>query len=463
MENSLNKQIADSEQTLSVVLKEPMFSYDQGLINNIVESFVVYKYIQNIQVYDHRGKWIGGSNIDDQSETSMVLEEKQIDVFWEGENKIGYLKVNYRLDANDGLLYATQVMFLLIAAVLLIALQATNWLVLTRYVVKPIEIVASAMSDIAQGGGDLTRRLNITSNDEVGMLSKGFDAFITNLHQLIQRIVDTADELSVCSGEIKVNGDGNAASARLQKREVGQVTEAVKEMSSVTGEVARNANSTAASTQTCNDLAIQGSKIVKKTVAEIHDLDAEISDTSVKVLALKDKSDHINTVMEVIKDIAAQTNLLALNAAIEAARAGEQGRGFSVVADEVRALALRTHQSTEEIENIIQALQLSTDEVDRSMTGAQATLKQTISESHQAIVALDDIIGGMDQINDMNAQIAAATEEQYTTTESISDKFDSINEIIDSINLNADKVVDLGNQLDDLRECIRGDLSNFKL
>ncbi len=462
-EKSLNKQIKDSDQALSVVLKEPIFSYDSSVINNIITSFVDFPYIHDIQAFDQRGKLIGGTQALSEQQELMELSTNRVDVVWEDNNQIGYLEVAYRLDANDQLLMSTKMMFALIAVVLLIALQATNWIVLTKYVVKPIDLVANAMSELAQGEGDLTRRLNISSRDEVGVLSKGFDSFISNLQKLVQRIVYSADELSGCSGEIKVKGDNNAASAKQQLDNIVQVTTAVQQMSSVTEEVAQHATHTAAKTQTCNELALKGSTIVKKTIDDIHNLGSEIADTSEKVLDLRDKSDRINTVLEVIKEIAEQTNLLALNAAIEAARAGDQGRGFSVVADEVRALAKRTHHSTSEIENIIKDLQSSSEDVDKSMSGAKNTLSQTISESHQAIGALDDIIEGMRVINDMNTQIAAATEEQNIVAANVSEKFVSMNSIIDTINVSAERVVELGVKLDGLRENIKGDLSKFKL
>jgi methyl-accepting chemotaxis protein len=339
----------------------------------------------------------------------------------------------------------------------------TNWAVLTRYVVNPIKTVADAMAEIAQGGGDLTQRLTVVNDDEIGMLSNNFNTFISNLHELIQRIVNSADELLVCSGDIKSNAGRNATATQQQLREIEQAATALHEMTATTQEVAQNASDTADKTQSCNELAMTGSAIVRKTVDEIHNLSSEITTTSEKIVELKDKSEHINTVLEVIKEIAEQTNLLALNAAIEAARAGEQGRGFAVVADEVRGLAQRTQQSTEEIEVIIKDLQSSSEESNRMMEVSSGTLAQAVEESGKATLSLEEIIRDINMINDMNTQVATAAEEQTVVAGEISEKVSTINDITSEVTENAGYVGELGSRLDSLSSSIKDDLSKFKL
>lgn len=234
-------------------------------------------------------------------------------------------------------------------------------------------------------------------------------------------------------------------------------------MSSATHEVARNANETANKTQRCNELALKGNSIVKNTINDIHNLGKEIHSTSAKIIELKDQSAQINTVLDVIKGVAEQTNLLALNAAIEAARAGEQGRGFAVVADEVRSLAQRTQDSTTEIEVIINSLQTASEDANKLMQSTSATLQQTIDESSGAIAALDNIIQDIVVINDMNAQVATATEEQSSVASEVNDKVLIINNATIVITDNAANIGQLSDQLDLLSSSINSDLSNFKL
>lgn len=463
-EEALNKQIKGLNNTLSIALQEPIFSYDSGLIERIMSSFMNLPFVDSIKAYDQRDKLLGTAK-DDQSTKadSKDLRVDTIDIVWSDKSVIGHLEVTYRMDSNAELLSSIQIMFLLIGVILLLVLQVTNWFVLTRYVVNPIKVVASAMAEIAQGGGDLTRRLNIQSKDEVGVLAHGFDTFISNLHTLVQKIVNSNNELSNCSQSIKSNANENTKSTEQQLLEIEQVATALNEMSSATQEVARNANETADKTQRCNELAIKGNTIVKNTINDIHNLGQEINSTSDKIIELKDQSAQINTVLDVIKGVAEQTNLLALNAAIEAARAGEQGRGFAVVADEVRSLAQRTQDSTTEIEGIINNLQSASEGASKLMQSTSATLQKTIDESGGAITALDNIIKDIVVINDMNAQVATATEEQSSVASEVSDKVLIINNATIVITDNAASIEQLSDQLDSLSSSINRDLSNFKL
>lgn len=462
-DEQLEKDMRDTNQALSIVMQEPIFAYDNELTEDILSSFVAYPHVLRIEAFDHRGNTIA-SAVDKEANTqSHDISRAKVAITWEGKKDIGYLQISYLLDTNQDLLFAAKWMFLLIGIILIAALSGTNWFVLSRYVLSPLSKVSDAMAEIAQGGGDLTRRLNIQSNDEVGELANTFDRFVANLQILVKGIVENAERLSVCAEEIRKHSDNNVSETQLQLAEIEEVSAALSQMSKATEEVSHNAVQTSDKTKSCNELASSGNQIVQKTVDDIHSLGESIGETSTKISELNEKSELINTVLTVIKGIAEQTNLLALNAAIEAARAGEQGRGFAVVADEVRALAQRTQDSTKEIEAIINDLQASSEDASKLMLTTKDRLGATIDESSHAIAALEDIIRNIQIINDMNSGVATATEEQSVVTTNVNTKVSSINALTIDVAKNAKSSTVLTEQLSSLSQHIQQDLTSFKV
>ncbi|PRO70544.1 methyl-accepting chemotaxis protein [Alteromonas gracilis] len=462
-DEQLEKDMRDTNQALSIVMQEPIFAYDNKLTEDILSSFVAYPHVLRIEAFDHRGNAIA-SAVDKEANTqSHDISRAKVAITWEGKKDIGHLQVSYLLDTNQDLLFAAKWMFLLIGIILIAALGGTNWFVLSRYVLSPLSKVSDAMAEIAQGGGDLTRRLNIQSNDEVGELANTFDRFVANLQILVKGIVENAERLSVCAEEIRKHSDNNVSETQLQLAEIEEVSAALSQMSKATEEVSHNAVQTSDKTKSCNELASSGNQIVQKTVDDIHSLGESIGETSTKISELNEKSELINTVLTVIKGIAEQTNLLALNAAIEAARAGEQGRGFAVVADEVRALAQRTQDSTKEIEAIINDLQASSEDASKLMLTTKDRLGATIDESSHAIAALEDIIRNIQIINDMNSGVATATEEQSVVTTNVNTKVSSINALTIDVAKNAKSSTVLTEQLSSLSQHIQQDLTSFKV
>ena len=459
--NQLEERIQDSKDALRIVLMEPIFSYDKGLSNDILASFVNYPHINEINAFDHRGKSIA-SAADDNQGTGNVRTDR-VDIYYEGEKLIGYIEVEYFLDSNATLLNSMKLLIALIMASLLASLSVANWFVLKRYVVEPINVVTKAMMDITKGGGDLSRKLEVRADDEVGKLASVFNEFIGNLHALVSNIVHSADELASCSSQINDNAESNNISTEHQLSEIQKVADALAELRNAAEEVASNAEISSDKTESCNSLAINGNEIVQQTAREIESLSDGISQTSDKLAHLKEKSDLISTVLEVIKGIADQTNLLALNAAIEAARAGEQGRGFAVVADEVRALAQRTQTSTSEIETIILDLQSSSDDANELMQNTRSNVDKTRENSSSAIAALQEIISNVKTINQMNSQVATATQQEKQVTESVSNNILGFKDITASVVENAHGVKVLSGELDALSKSIKQDLSMFKL
>jgi len=462
-DNLLDKEIEDSQKTLAIVIQEPIFSYDKELISHILGAFVARPYIHKIAAYDHRDQLLFEKTEDAPQPETVGIILKDVPIVWNDGVTIGKLTITFRSDSNDALLAAVKSAFFIIAFILIIGLQLTNWLALSKLVVNPLRTVGDALSVIASGGGDLTSRLTIKSNDEIGKLANDFNRFIAELHSIVTGVVGTANGVSGASEHIISSASQNVKATQKQLQETEQASTALHEMSLTTNEIAQNASHTAKSTETCSKLAQKGSEVVHDTVTQINLLGSDMTVTATKVSELRDKSDSIASVLDVIKSIAEQTNLLALNAAIEAARAGEQGRGFAVVADEVRGLAKRTQESTSEIEKIIDELQKASSEANDSMDESQITLQKTIDESANASSALVDIQTTIDEISGMNAQIATASEEQNAVASNVSENVTQIFNITNEVSDNAQGSREASRKLGELGEGLIDDLSKFKI
>ena len=461
--NSLSQQIKESDQALSIVLKEPIFAYDVVSSKDILDSFVAFPYIHRISVQDHRGQLIVNVQEDANTPNDDDILNHMIDIKWNNEKLIGRVSVDYRLDSNEALLSNVQHMFIVIGVSLLLAQILTNWIVVSKYVVSPLQRVVRALTEVAEGEGDLTQRLNVKSSDEVGTLARQFDTFVESLHNIVKQIITSSNSLTLCSQDIKRHSLNNSENTSTQLSELEQIATALSEMSSSTNEVYQTAESTSVKTNSCNQLAAQSRHVVKETVSTINDLAGDLSQTASKVNQLKERTVHISTVLDVIRGIADQTNLLALNAAIEAARAGEQGRGFAVVADEVRSLAQRTQDSTLEIEQIIQELQNASVESCDLMEVANHTLNDAIDSTGSAMESLESIIVEVAEINDMNVHVAGATKEQNIVAAEISEKVTNITMLASEITSNAGHVTQLGNNLDSTAKSIKQHLDKFQV
>ncbi|ALN20367.1 methyl-accepting chemotaxis protein [Ectopseudomonas mendocina] len=281
---------------------------------------------------------------------------------------------------------------------------------LTRSIVRPLAEAVQVADSVASG--NLTLAIDTQGNDEPAKLLRALKGMQGNLRGTIEQIADASSQLASAAEQLSAVTDGTARNLHQQSLEIDQAATAVTEMSSAVDEVARNAASASESSSESGRVARQGSERITQTLSSINQLAADVDSTSSNFGQLAGKIRGISQVLDVIRSIAEQTNLLALNAAIEAARAGEAGRGFAVVADEVRALAHKTGQSTSEIESMISAVQGDTEQAVRAMESSNGLAKQTLEIAEGAGVALDQIIQSIAEIGDRNLVIASATEQQ---------------------------------------------------
>ncbi|WP_275545155.1 MULTISPECIES: methyl-accepting chemotaxis protein [unclassified Pseudomonas] len=300
---------------------------------------------------------------------------------------------------------------------------------LMNSLLKPLGLLSTSLREINSGEGDLTRRLAITSNDEVGELSQEFNRFLQTLQSLIGDVMSSSHQ--VRESTALTSNESEQAARRLQEQlqELDQLATAMQEMASTAEEVARNAQAAAQAAVAANEETENGVRVVSQSSTAIRHLADEMDQTSHAINELAKLSHNIESILQVITSIAEQTNLLALNAAIEAARAGESGRGFAVVADEVRSLASRTQQATQEIRQMIDQLQGGVRQAENRMQQSRDTASKTAEEAGAANDMLGRIREAITRINDMNLQIATAAEEQSATTEEINRNTTNIRDI----------------------------------
>ncbi len=362
-------------------------------------------------------------------------------------------------DFEEEISLSKRSIFLVLSITVLICIVGS--LVLIRTITKPLQNVSTALKDISEGEGDLTKRLNLKSQDEIGVLANSFDLFVDKIQFIVSNTKKVAMSLKELATEVEALSQTSFESLESEKDQLNLIVTAMTEMSATSKGVAQHVDETSVAAQEANKNAQSGSIVVQNTIEVISELKQEIVKVSESITELASNTKSVGSVIEVIDSIAAQTNLLALNAAIEAARAGEQGRGFAVVADEVRSLAARTQQSTQEIREKIEELQSSAHKAVVMMQSSQEKTEQGVIEAGHVGNSISTIIEGISTITDMSVQIAKAADEQSCVAEEMDENLISINGAVDSTSNVADKSLKSANELVEMSLELEGLIDKF--
>ncbi|MDX1635686.1 MAG: methyl-accepting chemotaxis protein [Marinobacter sp.] len=344
-----------------------------------------------------------------------------------------------------------------------VALSAVIFLFALKLVSRSLELLRRRLDDIAQGEGDLTRRIPVESDDELGQLAQSFNHVLENLQGMIRTIQQLSNQLAEGSRQLDQAANDNRDGVSRQTDAIAMVATAINEMQSAIEEVAGNAATAAEATQRAQQNGEQGARIIQSSSAQVHRLAAEIAKAVEVIRKLSEDSANITSVLDVIRGIAEQTNLLALNAAIEAARAGEQGRGFAVVADEVRTLAQRTQKSTQDIDDMITALQNGVAEAVRVMETGSQEASATEKLATEAETELSAILRAMNDINDVNTSVASATEEQTQVVDEINQNVTQINDLALEGQTRSAGIKDISESLAAYAEQLNGQAGRFRV
>jgi len=345
-----------------------------------------------------------------------------------------------------------------LSSIVLLVLSIIAILYIVNRMTSTVQNMVDTLNDIADGEGDLTRRLDVQGNDEIAQLGHAFNRFAAKLQNIIRQVSEVTGQVTHVANNINEQTISLTCQLQEHNNQTEQVVTAVTEMSSAASEVAMNANEVSNATSNASQDSLVAQQHVDTSVVSITTLVEEVDQAAKHIDSLNQQSQKIDTVLKVIGEIAEQTNLLALNAAIEAARAGEQGRGFAVVADEVRGLASRTQSSTKEIKEMLDELHALVSQAVSSMDHSQSTCNEAVDATNSITDSLSSVTGAVEAINDMTSHIAIAATEQSSVTDEINRNMVAIQGIVtDLIHSSSDSkqvVNELNNAGADLKRLV---------
>ncbi|MBH0002957.1 methyl-accepting chemotaxis protein [Pseudoalteromonas sp. SWYJZ12] len=366
------------------------------------------------------------------------------------------------LDSIDEAFSEQRNLIVISATIMIIAVILLSYFI-GKSILIPTRLAADMMKDISQGEGDLTRTLSESGNDEISELSHSFNLFVLKMRESLVHVSQSANDVSEHAHTVDDSSRTSHSFIELQNDSSTQVAAAMEQMTHQIHDVSRNAEAAEQAAKDAAQNASTGKNVVAQTITAIETLSSNIETVSRVTEDLANESHNIGSVLDVIRSISEQTNLLALNAAIEAARAGEHGRGFAVVADEVRTLASRTGQSTDEIQTMITKLQEGAKAAVEAVKSSQALSVSTVDQASSANTSLNEIERLVSIITEMNSQIARATEQQTQAADEVNLRINELSQSTEQSLNNTKQLTDASDNLKQSSQELSSVVNRFKL